>query len=69
MTTPTPSPFMRSKETGLIIGQNPEAASLSEILCGAAEDLWEAAALDDPAQMWEDARRAASRVLTTCAMC
>lgn len=64
MTTPTPSATMQVQ--GPLISQSPAAARLAEVFISAAEQLWDAAALDDPAQMWEDGRRAASRVLAVC---
>jgi hypothetical protein len=51
---------------GPLIHQPAAAARLAHILVHAAEDLWEAATLDNPADMYEDARRAASRVLAAC---
>ncbi|MFZ1085460.1 MAG: hypothetical protein WAN35_10880 [Terracidiphilus sp.] len=59
-TPPPPHPPVR------VTGQPPYLAGLAELLVGAAEDLWDAATLDDSAQMYEDARRAASRVLAAC---
>jgi hypothetical protein len=31
-----------------------------------AQDLWDACVLTDPAQMWEEARAIASRILASC---
>jgi hypothetical protein len=36
------------------------------ILHNAAMDLWDVATEQDPAQMWEDARAIASRILAAC---
>jgi hypothetical protein len=41
-------------------------ADLAALLVSAAEELYDAATLDDAGQMYEDARRAASRVLAAC---
>lgn len=51
---------------GPLVHQTPPAALLATILCNAAEDLWDAACHEDTPQMWEDARRIASRVLAAC---
>jgi hypothetical protein len=53
---------------GPLIPQKPEAARLATILVNAATELWDAAALDDPAWMWEEARAIASRILAACPM-
>lgn len=62
MNHPTPTPTI----AGPLVDQPAPAARLAHILCAAADDLYEAATLHDPAQMWEEARRAASRVLACC---
>jgi hypothetical protein len=36
------------------------------ILHNAAMDLWDVATEEDPAQMWEEARATASRILAAC---
>ena len=36
------------------------------ILHNAAMDLWDIATEEDPAQMWEEARAIASRILAAC---
>jgi hypothetical protein len=41
-------------------------ARLATIFNAAAQDLWEIATLDDRAQMWEEARAVASRVIAAC---
>jgi hypothetical protein len=51
---------------GPLISQSAACARLAHILHHAAQDLWEAAALMDAAQMYEEARAAASRVLAAC---
>lgn len=58
----------QSKEPnqGQLTYQNPPAAQLARILVHAAEELWDTSTLTDPAQMWEDARAIASRVLAAC---
>jgi hypothetical protein len=48
---------------GPLIRQPEPAARLARILNNAATELWEACTLDDPAQMWEEARAIASRIL------
>jgi hypothetical protein len=63
MTTPPPPPTLIP---GPLVDQTPTAARLAFILVHAAEDLWEAATLEEESQMYEDARRAASRVLAVC---
>lgn len=63
---PTPLPNAVRLVEGPLIHQPAAAARLAHILVHAAEDLWEAATLDNPADMYEDARRAASRVLAAC---
>ncbi|MGA3346184.1 MAG: hypothetical protein ABSC76_15085, partial [Terracidiphilus sp.] len=74
MTTPPPTPtHKRAKPAtvgtlhavpadagqGPLIRQIPSAARLAWILHGAATDLWEASALTDPAEMYEEGRRVA----------
>lgn len=44
------------------------AARLSLIIAHAAEELYDAATEPDSAQMWEDARAIASRILAACPM-
>jgi hypothetical protein len=42
------------------------AALVAQVLTHAATELWDAAALHDPAWMWEEARAIASRILAAC---
>lgn len=51
---------------GTVSGQSPQAAQTAHLLHHAATDLWDAATNEDAAQMWEDARRIASRILAAC---
>jgi hypothetical protein len=51
---------------GPLVSQPAACARLAHVLCHAAEDLWEASTLTDAAQMYEEARAAASRVLAVC---
>lgn len=53
-------------EQGPLIVQPAPAARVARILHNAAMELWDAAALEDPAWMWEEARAIASRVLASC---
>jgi hypothetical protein len=53
---------------GPLVFQTAQAALLAAILCHAAEDLWDAACHADTPQMYEDARRVASRILAACPM-
>jgi hypothetical protein len=69
MTPPTPNRIVEAPARlvqGPLISQPAAAARLAHILVHAAEDLWDAATLSEPSQMYEDARRAASRVLAAC---
>ena len=59
---PPPTPYVQ----GPLITQPAACARLAHILVHAAEDLWDAAALEDAPQMYEEAREAASRVLAAC---
>jgi hypothetical protein len=43
-----------------------QAARLAAILHNAAMDLWDVATEEDAAQMWEEARAIASRILAAC---
>jgi hypothetical protein len=51
---------------GPLVRQPAIAARLAGAFVSAAEALWDAATLDDPAQMWEDGRAAASWALAAC---
>jgi hypothetical protein len=47
-------------------GNTPVRNRMVAILHNAAMDLWDVATEQDPAQMWEDARAIASRILAAC---
>jgi hypothetical protein len=49
-----------------IKGNTPARNRLVAILHNAAMDLWDVATEEDPAQMWEEARAIASRILAAC---
>lgn len=51
---------------GPLVQQSPLAARLARVLASAADDLYDAATLDDLPQMWEDTRAVASRLLAVC---
>jgi len=51
---------------GPLVRQPLPAARLAGACVSAAEALWDAATQDDAAQMWEDAKAAASWVLAAC---
>jgi hypothetical protein len=51
---------------GPLVRQPAPAARLARILHHSAQDLWEVCTLTDPAQMWEEARAVASRILASC---
>jgi hypothetical protein len=53
-------------EPGPLVTQPVPAARLARILHNAAQELWDACTLQDAAQMWEDARAIASRILAAC---
>ena len=55
-----------SMERGPLVDQPVPAARLARILSNAAQELWDACTLQDAAQMWEDARAIASRILAAC---
>lgn len=61
--TPNPAPAF---EQGPLVPQPPAAARLAAVLVHAAEELWDAATLEDTAWMWEEARAIASRILASC---
>jgi hypothetical protein len=48
------------------VRQTVPAARLATILKNSAEELWDAATLVEVADMWEDARAIASRILAAC---
>jgi hypothetical protein len=80
VTTPTPVPadYSRPHRPGAlkaiedakrrIATTSPTAAHcrMVAILHNAAMDLWDVATEEDPAQMWEEARAIASRILAAC---
>ena len=51
---------------GPLVRQPAPAARLARILHHSATDLWELCTLTDEAQMWEEARAIASRILACC---
>jgi hypothetical protein len=51
---------------GPLIRQPAPAARLAHILNRAATDLWDVSTLTDSAQMWEESRAIASRILASC---
>jgi hypothetical protein len=55
-----------TEEWGPLVRQPAPAARLARILHRSAQDLWDSCALTDPAQMWEEARAIASRILASC---
>lgn len=46
--------------------QPPAAARLARVLNHAAMELWDLCTYTDAAEMWEEARAIASRILTAC---
>lgn len=54
------------EEQGPLVRQPIPAARLARILHHSATDLWEICTLTDAAQMWEEARAVASRILASC---
>lgn len=63
---PTNQPCTCPMIHGMTVSQSAPAARLAHILHHAAQELWDAAVLDDPAEMWEEARAIASRILASC---
>jgi len=51
---------------GPLVAQPAPAARLAAVLHLAAQDLWDVATEQDQAQMWEEARAIASRILAAC---
>ena len=51
---------------GPLVQQPADCARLAAILHMAAMDLWDVATEQDQAQMWEEARAIASRILAAC---
>ena len=67
MTTPTPHQIHGvADEQGPLVRQPIPAARLARILHHSATELWDICTLQDPAQMWEEARAIASRILASC---
>jgi hypothetical protein len=56
----------RRQIPGPLVRQPLPAARLAAILHNAAMDLWDVATEQDTAQMWEEARAIASRILAAC---
>ena len=54
-----------TEEWGPLVRQPPQSARLARILHHAAQELWDACTLPDSAQMWEEARAVASRILAS----
>ena len=55
-----------AEEQGPLVRQTPQAARLSRILHHAATELWDLCTYTDCAEMWEEARAIASRILASC---
>jgi hypothetical protein len=53
-------------EQGPLIRQPAPAARLARILHHAATELWDLCTYTDSAEMWEEARAIASRILAAC---
>ena len=77
MTTPTPVDYSKPHRPGarqaledaqrrVAAACNPDHRRMVTILHNAAMDLWDVATETDPAQMWEEARAIASRILAAC---
>jgi hypothetical protein len=72
MTTPLPSDHCISsidaivEEQGPLVRQPAPAARLARILHHAATELWDLCTYTDSAEMWEEARAIASRILAAC---
>lgn len=54
------------EEWGPLVRQPPAAARLARVMHHAAQELWDACTYTDSAQMWEEARAIASRILASC---
>lgn len=52
-----------AEEWGPLVRQPAPAARLARIMHHAAQELWDACTYTDSAQMWEEARAIASRIL------
>ena len=72
MTPPHPTPTAVDQLDGVHDVQGPlivqplPAARLARILHRSATDLWDLCTETDAAQMWEEARAVASRILASC---
>ncbi len=72
MTTPPPqertAPGLQgvAEVQGPLVRQPPAAARLARILNHAATELWDLCTYEDAAEMWEEARAIASRILAAC---
>jgi len=55
-----------TEEWGPLIRQPAPAARLARILHHAATELWDLCTYTDSAEMWEEARAIASRILAAC---
>jgi len=72
MTTPPPSSRCGLaidaivEEQGPLVRQPAPAAKLARILHHAATELWDLCTYTDSAEMWEEARAIASRILAAC---
>jgi hypothetical protein len=63
---PTPTVHAVTEEQGPLVRQPVAAARLARVLNHAATELWDACTLTDTADMWEEARAIASRILASC---
>ena len=73
MTPPTPTGPLGdlhgvAEVQGPLIRQPEPAARLARILNHAATELWDICTLTEAADMWEEARAIASRILASCPM-
>ena len=71
MTTPHPTAHIGDihgvvEVQGPLVRQPEPAARLARILHHAATELWDICTLTDSADMWEEARAIASRILASC---
>lgn len=70
-TTPTqaaraPLQNSQAEEMGPLVRQPAPAARLSRVLHHSAQELWDICTETDAAQMYEEARSIASRILAAC---
>lgn len=56
----------QAEEWGPLVRQPAPAARLSRVLHHSAQELWDICTETDPAQMYEEARAIASRILASC---